>query len=122
MNPFDVNIKPKDKLELIINEVEQLELEIKEKKKIEEKLKEIKQSLVDEIEKRELLKFNWTTPNNTKFTYVGATEPKEEIEHKFCEGLFKQDYPELYEQYCKDFTDIKSGRKSYVRVTLPKER
>lgn len=121
MNPFEVDIKPQDKLELIINQVEQLELEIKEKKKIEEKLKEIKQSLVDEIEKRELLKFNWTTPNNTKFTYVAATEPKEKVEHKFCEGLFKMEHPDLYEQYCKDFTDVQSPRKSYVRVTLPKE-
>lgn len=121
MNPFEVDIKPKDKLELMINQVEQLELEIKEKKKIEEKLKEIKQSLVDEIEKRELLKFNWTTPNNTKFTYVGATEPKKQVERKFCEILFKNDYPELYDQYCKDFEEEKGARKSYVRVTLPKE-
>lgn len=121
MNPFEVEVKTQDKLELIINQVEQLELEIKEKKKIEDKLKEIKQSLVDEIEKRELLKFNWVTPNNTKFTYVAATEPKEKIDHRFCELSFKKDYPELYEQYCKDFTDVTSARKSYVRVTLPKE-
>lgn len=119
MNPFEVKVK--DNLELIINEVEQLELEIKEKKRLEDKLKEIKQSLVEEIEKRELLNFNWTTPNKTKFTYVKATEPKEETEHRFCEGLFQHDYPDLYEQYCKDFTEIKNGRKSYVRVTLPKE-
>lgn len=119
MNPFEV--KTKDNLELIINEVEQLEIEIKEKKRLEDKLKEIKQSLVEEIEKRELLNFNWTTPNKTKFTYVKATESKEETEHRFCEGLFQHDYPDLYEQYCKDFTEIKNGRKSYVRVTLPKE-
>ena len=121
MNPFEVEVKPQDKLELIINQVEQLELEIKEKKKIEDKLKEIKQSLVDEIEKRELLNFNWTTPNSTKFTYVKATEPKEETKREFCVGLFQHDHPDLYEEYCKEFTDVKSGRKSYVRVTLPKE-
>ena len=119
MNPFEVKVK--DNLELIINEVEQLELEIKEKKRLEERLKNIKQSLVEEIEKRELLNFNWTTPNKTKFTYVKATEPKEETEHRFCEGLFQHDYPDLYEQYCKDFAEVKNGRKSYVRVTLPKE-
>ena len=119
MNPFEVKVK--DNLELIINEVEQLELEIKEKKRLEDRLKNIKQSLVEEIEKRELLNFNWTTPNKTKFTYVKATEPKEETEHRFCEGLFQHDYPDLYEQYCKDFTEVKNGRKSYVRVTLPKE-
>lgn len=121
MNPFEVEVKPQDKLELIIDQVEQLEIEVKEKKKIEDKLKEIKQSLVDEIEKRELLNFNWTTPNKTKFTYVKATEPKTQVEHKFCEILFKNDYPELYEKYCKDFEEEKGAKKNYIRVTLPKE-
>lgn len=121
MNPFEVEVKPQDKLELIINQVEQLELEIKEKKKIEDKLKEIKQSLVDEIEKRELLKFNWVTPNNTKFTYVAATEPKEEKKMIFAEERFKKEHPDLYQEYLWECSDVKGARKSYVRVTLPKE-
>ena len=119
MNPFEVETR--DKLEVLINQVEELETEVKEKKKLEDMLKKVKQSLVDEIEKRNLLQFTWTTPNETKLTYVSAVEPKEEVEHKFCEGLFKQDHPDLYEEYCRDLIDVKSGRKSYVRVTLPKE-
>lgn len=121
MNPFEVETKKKDTLQSLINKIEKLEIAIQKKKKEEEQLKEFKQLLVDEVEKRHLIKFSWVTPNETKFTYVGATEPKEEVKREFCEGLFKQDYPELYEKYCKDFTDVKSGRKSYVRVTLPKE-
>ena len=121
MNPFEVEIKNEDKLQALINEVEELEFIVRDKKKAEDRLKEIKQSLVEEVEKRNMLKFSWTTPNEVKFTYVGAVEPKEEIKKHFREESFKKDYPELYEKYCMDFTDVKSGRKSYMRVTLPKE-
>lgn len=121
MNPFEVEIKKEDKLQTLINEIEELEFIVRERKKAEEQLKEFKQSLVDEVEKRNLMQFTWKTPNEVKFTYVGAVEPKEEIKKYFREERFKKDYPELYEKYCMDFTDVKSGRKSYVRVTLPKE-
>ncbi len=121
MNPFEVDVKPKDNLELIINRVEELEIEVREKKRLEDMLKKFKQSLVEEVEKRGWTEFSWRTPNDTKFTYVKPLEQKATVKRKFCEGLFKKDYPELYEKYCKDLEDVTSGRKSYMRVTLPKE-
>lgn len=120
-NPFEVEVKPKDNLELIINQVEKLELQIKENKKIEKHLKDLKQNLVDEIEKRELLNFTWTTPNNTKLTYVGASESKEKKEMVFATAKLKEEMPEIYEKYLYEFTEMTSPRKSYIRVTLPKE-
>lgn len=121
MNPFEIKIKEEDKIQLLINQIEELEKALRNKKKEEEQLKEFKQSLVDEVEKRKLLKFSWTTPSKTKLTYVGSTEPKEVVEKYFCKELFKQDYPDLYEKYCRDITELKGGRKSYIRVTIPKE-
>lgn len=121
MNPFEVEIPKQDNMTFMTSEIEKLEIQVKENKKIEERLKKLKEDLVNEIEKRELLNWNWTTPNNIKFTYVNATEPKEKIEHRFCPALFKEDYPDLYEEYCRDFKELTNARKSYVRVTIPKE-
>ena len=122
MNPFEIEMPNQDTMSIMTSEIEKLEIQVKENKKIEEKLKKLKEQLVEEIEKRDLLNWSWTTPNKIKFSYVGATEPKIEIEHRFCEGLFREAHPDLYEQYCKDFEEKKGGRKSYVRVTVPKEK
>ena len=103
-----------DTMSIMTSEIEKLEIQVKENKKIEEKLKKLKEQLVEEIEKRDLLNWSWTTPNKIKFSYVGVTEPKIEIEHRFCEGLFREDHPDLYEQYCKDFEEKKGGRKSMI--------
>jgi hypothetical protein len=122
MNPFEVDIPNKDNMTLITNEIEKLEIQVKENKKIEERLKTLKENLVEEIEKRELLNWNWTTPNNIKFTYVNKTEDKEEKKLIFSEERFKKDHPDLYQEYLWESTDIKLGRKSYIRVTIPKEK
>lgn len=118
-NPFEVEIKKDEEITLISKKIEELEIKLKNIKQDENELKDLKQQLLDKVKDTNFV--TWKTPNGTKFTLVEGTEPKVEVKTIFAEILFKNDYPDLYKQYLHTSEEIKSGRKSYIKITLPKE-
>lgn len=117
-NPFEIETKKDDDITLISKKIEELEMKLKNIKKDENELKELKQQLLEKVQDTDFV--SWKTPNGTKFTLVEGTEPKVEVKKVFAEIRFKNDYPDLYKEYLHTSEEVKSGRKSYIKITLPK--
>jgi len=116
-----------------IERIVALESKLKAIKEIEKQIKEEKENL-----RQAMIEVNlkaWETPNKTKITLVEDT-PETEIEVEVLdvekwendnESLVdrKKELEEEIKESQKDYinieTQIKNGRKGYVRITLPKE-
>ena len=118
-NPFEIEEVKNNEIELLSKKIEKLELIVKETKKTETELKKLKDELLEKVYGTNFV--TWKTPNGTKFTLVEAIEPKVEQKKVFAEILFKNDYPDLYNKYLNTVEETKSGKKAYIRITLPKE-
>lgn len=103
----------------ISNEIIKLEESIKSIKPIEEKIATLKEQLCEEMKKADIK--TWETPGGIKITYVEGKESSEETIKIFNEKLFIEENPDLYEDYMIEETKKISGRKPYVKITLPKE-
>jgi len=88
-------------------------------KDLETKENEFKTHLLNLMTERGVK--SWKTPNKITFTVVAGKEPETVLEQVFDEKRFKEEEKELYEKYQKTEEKIKAGRKSYLKITLPKE-
>lgn len=119
-NPFltEQDLLPTEIIELS-KQVENFEMILKDTENIKEKYEEVKQKLFEKMGEYNIKK--WETPNNIKITRVEPTETKIERKKQFDEDKFKEDKPDLYEEYLTTTDKIIKGKKGYVRITLPKE-
>lgn len=130
MNPFElsaeqqINLVEKvtgdDEITSMANRVEELELKINSFKELEKNYKESKEELRLKMIAKGIK--TWTLNSGTKITAIEDTPAKDNFVTHFCEGLFKQDYPDLYKEYCKEFNERTSPKKGSLRITLSKER
>lgn len=121
MNPFEVKPINDDEKEIISlgSRVEQLEKRMIEYKKLEENYKQAKEELRQKMLAKDIK--TWTLTNGTKLTAMADVEPKEKKVKAFAVARLKDEMPEVYEKYTFIHTEITSGRKGSLRVTLPKE-
>ena len=63
---------------------------------------------------------SWRTLNDVKITRVDPVGPTAKIVSAFNEDKFKEENPEMYEQYIEESVKKTTGRAGYVKVTLPK--
>ena len=124
-NPFitEEELMPVDLTELS-NKVIAIENELAEMKKKEKESKELKAQLKAAMENSNIKK--WETPNGVKITLVADT-PDQEIEVEYYDEIeFALNHSELHNKYHntlamykKTKTEIKKGKKGYVRISLP---
>lgn len=121
MNPFEVKPINDDEKEIISlgSRVEQLEKRMIEYKKLEENYKQAKEELRQKMLAKDIK--TWTLTNGTKLTAMADVEPKEKKVKAFAVTRLKDEMPEIYEKYVFEHTEVTSGRKGSLRVTLPKE-
>lgn len=121
MNPFEVKPINDDEKEIISlgSRVEQLEKRMIEYKKLEENYKQAKEELRQKMLAKDIK--TWTLTNGTKLTAIADVEPKEKKVKAFAVTRLKDEMPEVYEKYTFIDTEVTSGRKGSLRVTLPKE-
>ena len=124
MNPFEItvdDIQDNNTKEIIAlgTKVEQLERKIQEFKKVEEHYKESKEELRQKMLNAGVK--TWTLGNGTKLTAMEDIEPKEKKTKAFAIAKLKEEMPNIYEKYVFEHTEITSGRKGSLRITLPKE-
>ena len=121
MNPFEVKTINEDEKEIISlgSRVEQLERRMIEYKKLEENYKQAKEELRQKMLAKDIK--TWTLTNGTKLTAMADIEPKEKKTKAFAIAKLKEEMPDIYEKYVFEHTEITSGRKGSLRITLPKE-
>ena len=121
MNPFEVKPINDDEKEMISlgTRVEQLEKRMIEYKKLEENYKQAKEELRQKMLAKDIK--TWTLTNGTKLTAMADVEPKEKKVKAFAVARLKDEMPDIYEKYTFIHTEVTSGRKGSLRVTLPKE-
>lgn len=116
--------------ELVINEtinkIMAIEDKLKEIKVLETQQKSLKEELKKLMEEYQVKK--WETPNGIKIALIEDTPDSWESVTKYNEVKFAQENPEfhrqwmeLHEKYKETITEIKKGKKGYVRITMPKE-
>lgn len=109
----------KNKLEQMSNQLAALETDLAAYHKIVGRYEVMKAELTQAMEEYGVQKI--VLQNGTKLTYVEGKEPQWLKVQKFAEFKFKEEHPRLYQKYIGETTEYKAGRKSYVRVSLPKE-
>lgn len=98
--------------------IEKLENDLAGFKQIKANYEAMKAELTAAMEANGVDKF--ISENGTQFTLVqGQPDTWNEVQ-AFAETQFKIDHPDLYEKYLFTTTEYKSGRKAYVKITLPK--
>lgn len=109
-----------------IKKIVALEEELKEYKEIEKRRDNLKEDLKKYMETCNVK--NWETPNGIKIALVADTPDTWQTVTKYNEAKFALENPEfhkqwmeLHEKYKETTTEIKKGRKGYVKITLPKE-
>lgn len=63
----------------------------------------------------------YISPNGIQFTVVPETPDKVQVKVQFNEELFEKEHPELYASYKRPVETTIKGKKSYLRITLPKK-
>lgn len=118
-NPFitEEELQPNELIE-ISNKLIALENQLASYKKLEKEYEEFKQKLFAAMEKYDIKK--WESNNGFKFTKIDKIDDKAENVDEFNLKKFKEENPELYNQYCETKTKIKKGKAGYVKITLPK--
>lgn len=64
----------------------------------------------------------YTSPNGIQFTIVAESPDKTKVTMEFDTDSFKETHPELYDEFTKPVETIVKGKKSYLRVTVPKTK
>lgn len=124
-NPFldEEDFIPKD-LVGVSNQIIALEETLKQMKAVEEQNKKLKEQL------KELMQLNkiktWITPSGVRLTLVEDAPDKIVTEQVLDEERLAKDLPELFMMedeggYIKEVEKKKSGRKGFVKITIPKE-
>lgn len=118
-NPFltEEDLQPKELIELS-NKVAIFEKQIAEYKKIEVEYKAFKEKLYQAMEEYKVVK--WTTNGNFQITKVAKKDDVTVTESFFNVDKFKEEHPEIYQQYLEEKETIKKGKVGYVLITPPK--
>ena len=118
-NPFltEEDLQPKELIELS-NKVAIFEKQIAEYKKIEAEYKAFKEKLYQAMEEYKVVK--WTTNGNFQITKVAKKDDVTVTESVFNVDKFKEEHPEIYQQYLEEKETIKKGKVGYVLITPPK--
>lgn len=98
------------------NKVMVLEHRMAEFKNIEAEYKKMKQALFEAMSKYDVK--SWETYNGTKITRVDGTPASTETVIEFDVNKLKDNFPDLYELYCKPVEKTSKGRAGYVKITL----
>lgn len=106
-----------NELVLLSNKVMVLENRMAEFKEIEKQYKSLKKALYEAMQSHDVK--SWQTPNNTRITRVDGSKGTVELITEFDVDKFKEENPELYEQYLVQREKKVSDRAGYVLVTLP---
>ena len=119
-NPFitEEELLPADVTE-IASRIVAFEQQISRMKELEKKIKSEKDRLKDAMERAGVK--HWETPNGYKITLIPDSEDKAVTEEYFNAERFMQEHPDLVEQYMDTKTELKKGKKGYVKITSPKE-
>lgn len=115
-NPFE--IEEKNDITVLSEKVIMMENSLKEFKKMEENLKIAKEELRNKMLDSGIK--TWELKNGTKITAIEDTPSKEKKVINFCEGLLKNEMPEIYEKYLREQIEVTSPRKGSLRITFPK--
>ena len=107
-------------LESISLAVAKLENDLAVYKQIKKEYDDMKQKMLEQMEKYGVDKL--TLNNGTQIKYVAGIEAQIIETKKFMEHRFAEEHPRLYKNYLQDWHEEKSGRKAYVKITLPKEK
>ena len=120
-NPFitEEELQPTALIELS-NKVVELENKLAEYKELEKQYKSFKEKLYEAMIEYGVDK--WTTNNDVKITLVNGSADTIEIVDEFNIEKFKEENPELFNQYIEKKQNIKNGRKGFVKITLPKKK
>lgn len=115
-NPFlqENELPSRRQIAPVAMEVEKLEMQLVAFKELEKQCEEAKERLRQAMEENGIR--SWRTDNGFKIAFVPKGEDTEV--QKFDSKAFADDHPKLWKKY--QITTKKKGRKSYVRITLPK--
>jgi putative phage-type endonuclease len=109
----------KNEIVELSNQVLAFENQLKAYKELENQYKELKEKLFAAMYENSVKK--WTTNNGVQITMVEPIESTTTIVSEFDEKTFEKENKELYNKYLVEKEETKSGKKGYVRITLPKE-
>ena len=117
-NPFlsEEDLIPTELVE-VANKVLSFEQRLAEIKAEEEYIEKQKENLFKAMVSANVKK--WVTLNGTQITRVDPIATEHYTADEFDESRFKADNPELYNKYLVSKEKKKSGRKGYVKITLP---
>ena len=115
-----ITVERKAELEEMCNALAVLETELVEYKKIKANYEKMKENLTAAMEDYGVEKL--VLANGTQLTLVKGVEPTTKMEEKFDELAFAMENDELYKKYLVMKEVAYSGRKSYVKITLPKNK
>ena len=119
-NPFlaEEDLIPAELIE-IADKVLSFEQRLAEIKAEEEAIEKQKENLFKAMVSANCKK--WVTLNGTQITRVDPIATEHYTVDEFDEARFKSENAELYNKYLVSKEKTKSGRKGYVKITLPGE-
>lgn len=101
-----------------LKELQIIENKMKEFKLLAQQEKELKESLYNSMLENDIKK--WETPSGVKIALIEEKASSIIKEKVFNENKFLLENEELYEKYLTEQERKISGRKGYIKITLPK--
>lgn len=119
-NPFlsEQDLMPKEITETA-DKMLILEQKLKEYKTILEEYEKQKQSLLEAMQAAGVP--TWKTTGGYTITAVAATADVTTIDTVVDTEKLKEKHPRIYKECIEQVTNVKKGRKAYLRITAPKE-
>jgi len=105
---------------LITSEIAKIENQLQDYKKLQNRYDEFRKKLFDAMTENDVAKFE--SPEGIKFTIVSGSPEKTELVLWFNEKAFQEENPEVYKSFLEQKEKVTKARKSYLKITLPKEK
>lgn len=99
----------------LVAQLEELENKVKELKMFEERFDEVKNKLTELMLEKNAEYF--ITPHGLKFTLVKST-PRTTINLVFNVDKFKNEHPDIYNEYVERVEKTSAAKKPYVRMSI----
>lgn len=99
----------------LVAQLEELENKVKELKMFEEQFDEVKNKLTELMLEKNAEYF--ITPHGLKFTLVKST-PRTTINLVFNVDKFKNEHPDIYNEYVERVEKTSAAKKPYVRMSI----
>lgn len=99
----------------LVAQLEELENKVKELRMFEEQFDELKNKLTELMLEKNAEYF--ITPHGLKFTLVKST-PRTTINLVFNVDKFKNEHPEMYNEYVERVEKTSAAKKPYVRMSI----